>query len=177
MSETKEKKHKKEKKEEEYYPIIREKLEKLFREKGVNVYLEITARRTFSEKLKSKIPSGREIIFIFLKKAAPDITGFVETKTLPNFIVVEVKDEKIELDDIYQLKKYADLFDAKFAFLISLEPIPEEIKRLCRSPFFLLSRLKASVYNAFALGEFDKNSNEFVEWFEENPFSETIYWR
>ena len=44
-------------------------------------------------------------------------------------MVVEVKNEVIKLEDIYQTKKYADLFDAKYALLISPEEIPEELIR------------------------------------------------
>lgn len=163
------------KKEEEYYNVIKEELAELFKEKGVSIYLEITARGKFSNRLKSKIPSGREMIFLFLKKAVPDITGFVEDCSLPGFVVVEVKRDKIELDDIYQLKKYADLFDTKFAFLVSLKSIPEEIRRLSRTVYNLLSR--PSIYQAFVLSKFDEQSNNFVEWFEKNPFSKTIYWK
>jgi len=166
----------KEKKGEEYYEIVKEKLAELFKEKGVKIYLEITARGKFSNKLKSKIPSGREIIFLFLKRLAPDITGFVEGCSLPGFVVAEVKRGKIELDDIYQLKKYADLFEARFAFLVSLEPIPEEIKRLLKVTF-LISKLKGgSIYHAFVLTRFDKDRDEFTEWFEENPFLQSVYW-
>ncbi len=164
-----------ERKEEEYYDVVKKKLAELFKEKSVKIYLEITARGKFSNKLKSKIPSGREIIFIFLKKLAPDITGFVEGCRLPGFVVAEVKRGKIELDDIYQLKKYADLFEARFAFLVSLEPIPEEIKRLLKVTF-LISKLKGGVYHSFVLVRFDKNREEFTEWFEENPFLQSVYW-
>jgi len=165
-----------EKKEEIYYPLIKDKLSELFNKKGAIINLEITANGIFSNNLKSKIPSNHEIIFLFLKKAAPDITGYVEKVALPGFIVVEIKKDKIELDDIYQLAKYADLFDAKFAFLISLKIIPEEIKRLLKS-LSLLSKLKGSIYKAFTLAQFDTHSNEFTDWFEENPFLESIYWK
>ena len=163
--------------EEKYYDLIKEKLTELFKEKGANVYLEVTANKTFSEQLKSKIPSGREIIFLFLRKAAPDITGFIKGSALPGFVVVEVKRNKIDLDDIYQLKKYADLFDAKFAFLFSFKPIPEEIKRISRNPLFLLSKLRSDIYQAFTLAHFDEQACKFVEWFEKDPFSESIYWK
>jgi hypothetical protein len=164
--------------EEKYYEIIKDKLEELFREKDVKAYFEITAKGTFSNALKAKIPSGGEIIFLFLKKAVPDITGFVEGSRLPGFIVVEVKGNKIELDDIYQLKKYADLFDARFAFLVSMKPIPEEIKRLSGSPLFLSTKLRGgNVYQAFVLTQFDEHEGKFVEWFEKDPFAESIYWK
>lgn len=164
------------KKEEEYYEIIKEKLNDLFKKKGVNVYLEITARGMFSNKLKSKIPQGREVVFLFLKKVAPDITGFVEGSVLPGFVVVEVKGSKIELEDIYQLKKYSDLFEARFAFLISLKPVPEEIKRLEKAAY-ILTKLKGSIYQAFVLAQFNEHTSEFVEWFDKDPFSKSIYWK
>ena len=163
-------------KEEKYYSIIKDKLEQLFRGKKADVYLEITAKGTFSDILKAKIPLGYEIIFSFLKKAVPDIAGFVEGSRQPGFVIVEVKKNKIELDDIYQLKKYADLFEARFAFLVSLKPIPEDIKRLCKTPLFLLAKLRYTC-EAFTLVYFNEASGEFEEWFEKNPFIESSYWR
>jgi hypothetical protein len=49
--------------EETYYEIIKKKFEELFKEKGVKVYFEITAKETFSSILKTKIPSSGEIIY------------------------------------------------------------------------------------------------------------------
>ena len=160
-----------------YYGTIMKKLRDLFKEKGTHIHLEITANKVFSNELKSYVPRGKEIIFLFLKQAPPDITGFVKGSRLPGFVVVEVKSGKISLSDIYQLKRYADLFDARFSFLVSLEEIPEEIKRLV-STILLLSKLKCGdIYKAFVFVHFDRESNEFVEWFEENPFKESIYWK
>jgi hypothetical protein len=73
---------KKGKEEEEYYPVIRGKLDELFREKGVDAHLEITANKEFSGYLKGKIPQSRGVVFYFLRKVAPDITGYVESGTL-----------------------------------------------------------------------------------------------
>ncbi len=165
------------KEEEKYYNTVKERLNELFNEKGVKAYWEITANGIFSNELKSKIPSGKEVIFLFLRKAAPDIIGFVEGILLPGFVVVEVKKNKIELDDIYQLKKYADLFEAKFAFLVSLEPIPEEIKRLSKVTFLLTKLKGGNIHQAFVLTQFDERNGQFVEWFEEDPFTQSFYWR
>jgi len=163
--------------EEVHYPDIKERLTELFKDKGADVHLEVTANGKFSEYLKSKIPPNRGILFYFLRKVAPDITGYVEGCAFPGFVVVEVKKDEIDLDDIYQLKKYYDLFEARFAFLISLKPIPAEIKHLSQTTF-LMSRLKGgNIYQAFALAHFDAVSKEFVDWFEENPFTDPIYWR
>jgi len=162
--------------EKHYYSIIMQRFEELFESKGCKVYLEVTAEG-FSNKLKEQIPDHKHIIFSFLgtKGARPDITGFIEDKYLKDFIVVEVKDEKIKLDHIYQLRKYTDLFNAKFAFLVSTEEIPAEIKALTKVILPLLWR--DYPLPKLTLVHFDKNTNEFVQWFEENPFEKETYWR
>ena len=158
-------------KEKQLYKVIKEKLEEILKAKFYEVYLEITADTGFSNKLKSKIPKGREIIFNFLKKARPDITGFIKENLFSlfsYFIVVEIKSSSIELDDIYQTKKYAQLFGAKYALLISTDEIPEEIKRLDKTinPDFLSGAYGYRI----VLVHFDINKKEFVEWYEKNPF-------
>lgn len=126
--------------ERELYEPIKEYLVKAFKEKFGNCYLETTANGIFSGMLKRVV--RHDIIFSFLgKKAAPDLTGFIHTegsKWIPlnnpnivkDFITVEIKRERITLQDIYQAKMYGDLFQAKYALLISPEDIPEEIRRL-----------------------------------------------
>ena len=156
-------------KEKQLYEVIKEKLEEILKTKFNDFYLEITADTGFSNKLKSEIPRGREIIFNFLKKARPDITGFVKENSFSYFIVVEIKNSSIELDDIYQTKKYAQLFGAKYALLISTNEIPEEIKRLDKTIYpHLLSG--GYGYERIVLVHFDINRKEFVEWYEKNPF-------
>lgn len=164
------------KQEKEYYPIIKAKLEELLKRKTQDFYLEITANKKFSNSLKAEVRRDRDIIFHFLKEASPDITGFIKkSEYSSDFIVVEFKREKIKLDDIYQTKKYKDLFAAKLAFLVSLEPIPEEIKRLHKVTFSLLST--PSIYEAFLLVHFGEENGEFMEWYPENPFDKDTYWK
>ena len=165
----------KKKKEREYYQLIKAKLESLFKMRTDNFHLEITANKRFSNKLKAQVRSNRDIIFLFLKEASPDITGFIKREYSSDFVIVEFKKEKIKIDHIYQTRKYRDLFDAKFAFLVSLQPIPEEIKRLHKVEFMLLH--SPSIYRAFALAHFDEKSGNFVEWYPENPFEKDLCWR
>lgn len=178
-------KKKKYKKEKEYYELIKENIEKIFKKKVNEIYLEITANKRFSERLKNEIPRGREIIFSFLKEAPPDIAGFVKKDYSSDFIVIEVKPEKIKLNDIYQLRKYRDLFDAKFAFLISLKPIPAEVKRLCELELTILSQPNWS-HPKLTLLNFDEKRLQhlisgpedlFKDWFPENPFEKDLYWK
>lgn len=131
-----------------------------------NGHLEITAKKHFSNSLKAKVPKGREIIFRFLKEAFPDMTGYVEREYYSEFIVVEIKAEELKLDDIYQARKYADLFDARYVLLISTEEIPEEIRRLSEVAW---SMLQLTV-NRITLVHFDPARNEFKGWLPENPF-------
>lgn len=164
------------KEEKEYYPLIKVRMEKLLKTKAGDVYLEITANKKFSDRLKNEIPSGRDIIFNFLKQAAPDITGFIKKgEHSSDFIVVEFKKQKIKLEDVYQAKKYQDLFNAKFTFLLSLLPVPEELKRLDKVTNLFRSGLP--YFYAFVLSQFDDNTKEFEGWYPENPFEKEIYWK
>ncbi|RLE78517.1 MAG: hypothetical protein DRJ52_10290, partial [Thermoprotei archaeon] len=156
----------------ELYSTIREKFEELFKLKGFKeVYLEETHTGKFSNKLKEKIPDYRHIVFVFLNEIAPDITGFVEKEyqgfTSTEFVVIEVKNEKIKLDHIYQVKKYAELLNATYAFLVSTEEIPVEIKRLCKEIYSILSIPR---YNKIILVYYNKEQNSLEDWYPENPF-------
>ncbi|MCX6685071.1 MAG: hypothetical protein NTV10_00220 [Methanoregula sp.] len=152
-----------------YYPIIKTKIEDILKNKFDNWYLEITAKRKFSNKLKREIsPQGRDIIFHFLREAAPDITGFIKKEYSSDFLIAEIKTDEIKLDYIYQTRKYAELFGAKYSLLISTEEIPEEIKRLSRPVHTLLSG--GIGYEKITLVYFDPIKEEFSEWFEKNPF-------
>jgi hypothetical protein len=158
------------KKERRLYEPVKALLSETLKTKYEEFHLEITADKTFSNKLKSQVGSNRDIIFLFLKDAAPDITGFVKEQYSVGFVVVEIKSEKLKLDDIYQTRKYAELFDAKYALLVTTEEIPEELKRLSRVVFPLL---RIGEYKTFNLLQFDEEKKTFREYFPENPFSKT----
>lgn len=162
-----------EKEEKIYYEQIKKKFEDLFNPKG-ETYLEITANKTFSNKLKQEIPQYRHIIFSFLDQIAPDITGFIKRTYGAEFIIIEVKDEIIKLDHIYQVRKYAELFDARFTFLVSTQEIPHELKELSKIVYPLLF---LPAYKKLTLVQFDKNTNQFIDWFEENPFEKEYHWK
>lgn len=165
MNQSKEKKLEK-----DYYEPIKTKLEELMSTKFSNFHLEITADKKFTNKLKAEIsPHGhRDIIFHFLREAAPDITGFIKGDYSSDFIVIEIKNEELKIDDIYQTRKYAELFNAKYALLISTKEIPEEIKRLSKVVYSLLSG--GYGYEKITVVYFNAGKGSFVEWFEKNPF-------
>jgi len=164
--------------ERELYKPVKEYLEARFKESLTHCYLEITSEGKFSQELKRLIP--HDIIFSFLgKQASPDLVGFTWTTDnlwlflLPiarsgvkDFITVEIKREPITLKDVYQAKMYGDLFRAKYALLISPEPIPEEIKRLHRRVFVLYRVTDWKVY----IGSWNESTNAVESWFPEAPF-------
>lgn len=172
-------------KEAEWYPVVRDRLAEAFRKRFGDaiegLHLEVTGGGKFSEKVKSKISPGREIIFSFLGSAgaSPDITGFIDVKNRYNdsgFVVVEFKKEVLKLDDVYQARKYGELFDARYAFLVSMAQIPEEVKRLSRTVPSLLSldsyrRLTLVWFSTKAIYQ-GKVPGEFDGWFPEDPFAE-----
>lgn len=157
--------------EKELYKPIKETLKNLLRSifSSSKVHLEITAEKGFSNKFKSQIPDYLEIVFQFLKDVKPDITGYIKQNYGSEIVVVEVKDEPIKLDHIYQVKKYAELLNAKYVLLVSTCEIPEEIKRLCKKVYGVLS---LPAYNKITLTHYDKKENQFKEWFKEIPFKE-----
>jgi hypothetical protein len=136
------------------------------------IYIETTADKHLSNTLKSKIRKGWELIFSFLKSTRPDLTGFVEDQSKIDFMVVEFKNEPLILDDIYQLKKYADLFDAKYSLLISTDEIPDELKRLRDVIPDLLSRSVG--HNKLTIVHYDIKQHSFLDWFPEDPFPDNI---
>lgn len=164
--------------ESESYNLIKEKIKELLNKRIINkeIYLENTSKSGFSEKLKQAIPKEKSIIFSFLGKK-PDITGFVKKQYHTEFLIVEIKREEIKLKDIYQTKMYKELFEAKYTFLISLESIPEKLKRLCESNRDILRSAGDSSYRFFVLTQFDEEDKEFIDWYEENPFDINTYWQ
>jgi hypothetical protein len=161
------------KKEKDYYPALKGLLEELLKLRFGEFHLEITATKKFSNRLKAEIPEHRNLIFRFLNEAPPDITGFVREQYTTTFFVAEFKKEILRLDDIYQTRKYAELFGAKYALLITTEEIPEELKRLSKIFHPLLS---LPGYERMNFVQFDEQKGQFVDWFEENPFLKAVCW-
>jgi len=151
-----------------YYESVRGWLEQILKEKFASYHLEVTAYRQFSNTLQSQFDRNRDLIFAFLGDAAPDITGFVkkDSSSLREFVVVEVKNTPLKLDDIYQTRKYAELFDASYALLVSTVEVPAKITRLSEVVFPLL---QLPNYKQLTLVSFLENGGR-VEWFRDNPF-------
>lgn len=112
------------------YEPVRQFLSSKFSTKFGNCHLELTAEGHFEETIKRAVPY--DIIFAFLgRRASPDLAGFTRDQYgIQDRIIVDIKRERVTLQDVYQVKLYGDLFGAKYALLISPKQVPEEIKRL-----------------------------------------------
>lgn len=162
-------------KEKDYYEPVKDIFEKLFKERG-EVYLEITADKPLSNKLKAEVNDHRGIVFYFLKEARPDICGyFKKDGSSKQFIILEIKNTVLKLDDIHQTRKYAELLEGRYVFLISTKEIPEEIKKLHGVSYSLLS-LSYS-YDKIILCQFDEKSGQIVDWYEKNLFEDDYTWK
>jgi hypothetical protein len=146
-----------------YCRVVKDWLETILNPRFATCHLEITADRHFSNVLQAQIGRSREIIFSFLRDAAPDITGFLkkDSSSLLEFVVVEVKRGPIRLDHVYQLRKYAGLFDARYALLVSPAEIPEKIMRLSQIVHSLLALPAYRQMTLIRLPE-DVSSSEWV---------------
>lgn len=179
----------------ELYKPVWENLKKLFIDTFGGCHLEITYDGKFSEDLKSNFD---DIILFFLKEHSyPDITGFVKNPEGDLwFIVVEIKDKKVGIRDFYQAKMYAEVFKAHYCFLVSTQPLSEEIKRVFKSKKWINRytklvkiKLKSEIIsipeefhvpeNVF-FAQYDKEKKRVLEysWFPRHPFHDYFkYWK
>ena len=167
--------------EKDLYEPIKAYLINMLKKNSSNHHLEITAQGNYGETIKHLV--RHDIVFSFLKTASPDMIGFILKEGIDNtisrssdvesFITVEVKPDKLKLQDIFQTKMYGDLFYAKYAFLISPEIIGEEIRRL-HNKLYILNRFRDwKVYVGQAILERSDKSTIKVQdivWFPETPF-------
>lgn len=159
--------------EESLYNGVKAGFERLFNNKFGNCHFEITAHGTFTAILKSKVPQSLNIIFSFLKRNNPDVTGFFHTNLDTNeFVTIEVKKDSLTLDNVIQAKAYADLFLARYGILISTKQIPEELKRLHMANGILNRQLSDKTSSYLFLAEWSRDKSAVFQgtWYPQPPF-------
>jgi hypothetical protein len=104
--------------ERDLYEPIRKSLVERFRNKG-GCQIEITAHG-ISEEMKSNLPD-QSVMVMAAERRTPDLIGFVSKigGVWKRRFVVEAKKTWLNFADLYQVKMYADLLLADWAFLIS----------------------------------------------------------
>lgn len=159
------------------YEPIKDYLYKKFSQFG-DCELEITSKR-ITEKAKKWLDDPA-LFFIRVEKQRPDIIGHFKpdsSKKAPygfykGLIVTEVKNKGPTIKDIFQTKLYAEVFDARFAYLISSKEIKEEVRRFLSKRYLLLS---FGSHRKVYIGKFDieKEIVNETDWYPENPFKST----
>ena len=125
--------------EEELYEPIRKTLEEKFNNIG-ECYLEVTAQR-ISDKIRKGL-DDHSVFILETEEKKPDIMGFVQVYSQLGYIdtrliVVEVKNKSLTLRNIYQIKMYAEIFQARYAFLISPQGFSEARRRFLKYRYLL----------------------------------------
>lgn len=161
--------------EKDFYKPITEQLGGLLSGVVTSYWLEVVATQGLTERAKQAVPAGREIVFSFMRDR-PDIIGIVDGQFSKHLLVAEVKEGSPTLENIYQIKRYKEVFDARYAFLITIGPIREELKRLCRQTSTILSSAGDDAYRFLVLAQFHPGARRFVDWVDGNPFEKSFYW-
>jgi hypothetical protein len=125
-----------------YLPIKKEIENILLEDDCKEINLEITANNRFSTSLKN---SFGEVLKLLDKSFSPDLSGYYKKNKLKK-IVIEVKKDKITIQNIYQTIAYQELINADFALLISPEEIPTRIKTFLNHKPTILQNNKRKVF-------------------------------
>jgi hypothetical protein len=142
--------------ESQYYEPIKNALWDAFSHMPATCYLEIT-NKGLSDKLERSLDDFA-LFYIKIDRQYPDITGFIETSYGKERITVEVKERIRKIESFFQAKRYGEVFDARYAFLISLEPFPEQVRRFIQK--------RPAIYNysygkQLIIARFDASSEQF----------------
>ena len=116
-----------------------------------NPHLVITANGEFSEELQ-RVFDIELFAALYAEKLKPDIMGFVKKKesSKPEVITVEIKAPALTIRDVLQAKLYSDIFNAKFAFIISPQGISiPKLKVILNHDKTLRGNVIIACYNPF----------------------------
>ncbi len=159
--------------ENELYDPILVLLRERFRLKG-NCRLERTDR-----KIRDDIKKGLDnvaLLSLGAEKMLPDLMGYLDVKGLvitreSRLIVVEIKRGVLTIKDLYQLKMYAEVLQAYYAFLISPDGFHEEHRRVISKTPELLNFGTPDYIRQIAVMYWRENTLEIDKGLsEEDPF-------
>ncbi|TET07918.1 MAG: hypothetical protein E3J86_11760 [Candidatus Thorarchaeota archaeon] len=165
--------------EEELYDPILVLLRERFRAKG-NCRLERTDRQ-----IPDDIKKGLDNVALLSLRAErmlPDLMGYLDVKGLiftreSRLIVVEIKSDALTLKDLYQVKMYAEVFQAYYAFLISPNGFQEERRRVIIDTPELLNFYPQNGERQITVMYWRNNILEIDEELcEEDPFETEFLW-
>ena len=162
------------------YEPVKEAATKLFAPGSEETHLEITARTGPSDQLKEHLPDY-SIFLLSSQKFKPDIMGYLRWRAVKvpgggtlrrrtSNVVIEVKSGGLTFKDIYQIKGYAEVYNADYALLVSDEKMPELVRRvlnlrpqLLNTSALMGGRIKIAQFN-LQEGGFNKRA-----WYPDEP--------
>jgi len=131
------------------------------------VHLYITANGHFPEELKEAL-DDKALGILRIEKMIPDIVGFLQKDQYnKDLVTVEIKPDRITINDIWKARLYAEVLNAKYGIIISPKKLQEEIKRFLRDRISITYRN----YNSFVIVQFDTERNDFK--FDEKLYPKT----
>lgn len=153
------------------YPLVRIALESYFRLGSEQCLFEVTAEGV-SDELQEKLPD--EILFLLRsRELRPDVLGYVEYPTESKafyynsfFVTAEVKDGVPTINDLFQAKKYGEIYGAAISLLVSTLKPEVRLLRLLKRKSILL-HLPMSMYSAYLCTVSTKDN--VIDWFPEEP--------
>ena len=162
------------------YEPVREAAKKLFAPVLEETRLEITARTGPSNEVKKYLPDY-SIFLLSSQTFKPDIMGYGlgkavqvqgERGSLSRIfkIVIEVKSGGINFKDIYQVKGYAEVYNADYALLVSDTEMPELVKRVLNLRTQLLNT-SALMGGQIKIGRLNVQEGGFhaTAWYPNSP--------
>lgn len=155
-----------------FYPGIRNALQSYFCSGSVNCLFEVTAEG-ISDKLQGEL--GDEILFLLRsRELRPDILGHVEHPVGSKafyfhefFVAAEVKEGSPTINDLFQAKKYGEIYEAAVTLLVSNEKPEERVVRLLKRRPVLL-HLPMSMHSVY-LCKFSEKNGTIDWWYPEPP--------
>ena len=165
--------------EKELYDPILVLLRERFRAKGY-----CTLERT-ERKIRDDIKKGLDnvaLLSLRAEKMLPDLMGYLDVKGLlftreSRLIVVEIKRGVLTLKDLYQVKMYAEVLQAYYAFLISPDGFQEEQRRVIIETPELLRFYPQNYERQITVMYWQENTLEIDEELcKEDPFETEFLW-
>ncbi len=161
-----------EEKERRLYSRVRAALEAYFCPGSTNCVLEVTAEGV-SDELQGKLPD--EVLFLLgSRELRPDILGRVEHPVESKafyynsfFVTAEVKDGTPTVNDLFQAKKYGEIYEAAISLLVSTQKPEERLLRLLKRKSILL-QLPMSMFHTY-LCRFSAKDGTIDWWFPQHP--------
>lgn len=161
-----------EEKEKRLYSGVRDALQSYFCPGSVDCIFEVTAEGV-SDELQGKLQD--EVLFLLgSRELRPDILGHVEHPVESKafyynsfFVTAEVKDGTPTVNDLFQAKKYGEIYEAAISLLVSTQKPEERLLRLLKRKSILL-QLPVSMFSTY-LCKFSAKDETIDWWFPQHP--------